>query len=113
MKGKSAWKCVAVATVVAIAAGVQDFAEAADAPFGFVWSQKRESLPRPSSAQVDANITVLLYEGATLPPLMKDTATVSLKLCERYGLQQVRWASRLFGLSAVWLFRHVQDWRRP
>ena len=99
MKGVSPWKCAAIAMIVAHAGGVPYLVEAAEAPFGFAWSQKRESLPRSSSMVADANIIELIYEGSTLPPPMKDTQIVTLKVCDRYGLQQVRWVSRIFSLS--------------
>ena len=34
-----------------------------------------------------------------LPAHMNDTETVTLKVCDRSGLQQVTWASRSFGLA--------------
>jgi hypothetical protein len=47
----------------------------------------------------DANIIELIYEGAALPPPAKDAQTIALKVCDRYGLQQVRWVSRAFSLA--------------
>ena len=85
--------------IVAHAGGIPYLVEAAEAPFGFAWSQNRESLPRSSSIVADANIIELVYEGSTLLPPMKDTQIVTLKVCDRYGLQQVRWVSRIFSLS--------------
>ena len=92
-------KCAAIVILAAYAAGMPCFIEAAEAPFGLVWSQKRESLPRSSSAITDANITELIYEGLALPPPAKDAQTIALKVCHRYGLQQVRWVSRPFSLA--------------
>jgi hypothetical protein len=93
------WKCAAMAIFATHATGMLCVVEAADAPFGLVWSQKRESLPRPSSAVADANIIELLYEGSSLPPPAKDAQTIALKVCDGYGLQQVRWVSRAFSLA--------------
>jgi hypothetical protein len=62
-------------------------AAAADAPWGFAWSQKRESLPRPSSVQVDANITLLLYEGATSPSTNEGHGND--KRCETHQYRQI------------------------
>jgi hypothetical protein len=101
MNGVSPWQCAAIAMIVAHAGGIPYFVEAAEAPFGFAWSQNRESLPRSSSMVADANIIELVYENSTLPPPMKDTQIIALKVCDHYGLQQVRWASRIFSLSEV------------
>jgi hypothetical protein len=90
-----------LALTVVLAVSNAHLARAADAPWGFAWSQKRESLPQPSSVRPDANITGLIYQGPTIPPQMKDTEVVVLSICEHYGLQQVRWVSRLFGRSAA------------
>jgi hypothetical protein len=92
-------KFAAIAILAAHAAGVPCLVKAAEAPFGLVWSQKRETLPRPSSAVADANIIELIYEGAALPPPAKDAQTIGLKVCDGYGLQQVRWVSRPFTLA--------------
>ncbi len=92
------WKCAAI-IFATHAAGMLCIVEAAEAPFGLVWSQKRESLPRPSSAVADANIIELIYEGSALPPPAKDAQTIALKVCDGHGLQQVRWVSRAFSLA--------------
>jgi len=95
----SSWKCAVIVILAAHAAGMPFCAEAAEAPFGLIWSQKRESLPQPSSAIADANIIELIYEGAALPSPAKDAQTIALKVCDGYGLQQVRWVSRRFSLA--------------
>jgi hypothetical protein len=94
-------KFALLAIIVATAAADPHFAKAADAPFGFAWFQERESLPGPSSELLDANITELTYERSRLPPPMTDTEIVALKVCEKYGLQQVRWVSRTFSRTAA------------
>jgi hypothetical protein len=69
-------------------------------------------VPLPQSP--DANISELIYEGSTLPPPMKDTQIVALKVCDRYGLQQVRWESRIFTLcAAVDKFWTISSTRLP
>jgi hypothetical protein len=50
------------------------------------WSQKRESLPRPSSMVANADIIELFYEASALPAPMKDTQIVKTKICDRYGV---------------------------
>jgi hypothetical protein len=99
MKRASVWTCMLSAAIIAHSATVAGPAAAADAPFGFAWSARPDSLPRPSSLVADANILVLIYEGATVPPAMKDTQIVTLSVCGRLGLQQVRWVSRILSLS--------------
>jgi hypothetical protein len=74
-------------------------AQAADAPFGFTWSQSKESLPDPSSVLVDANITRLTYLDSKLPPQNAEADAVILRLCDGHGLQQVRWLGRAYPLS--------------
>jgi len=97
---KRAFACLLSAAIVAHAAAFAGPAAAAEAPFGFAWSARPDSLPRASSMVADANFLVLVYEGATVPPAMKDTQAVALSVCGRHGLQQVRWVSRIFSLSA-------------
>jgi hypothetical protein len=94
-------KVALLSIIVATAAADPPFAKAADAPFGFAWFQEREALPRPSSELSDANITELTYERSRLPPPMTDTEIVALKVCKKYGLQQVRWVSRIFDRIAA------------
>jgi hypothetical protein len=74
-------------------------AQAVNAPFGFIWSQGKESLPAPSSIIVDANITRLTYRDSKLPPQIADTEAVVLRLCDGHGLQQIRWLGRAYPLS--------------
>jgi hypothetical protein len=100
MNRASVRQCSLVAAVAVITAYLTPPAHAAEAPFGFAWTQSRDSLPRPSSTVADANIAVLVYEGAALPTAMKDTELVALRIYRRQGLQQVRWVSRIFSLSA-------------
>jgi hypothetical protein len=89
-----AWITVTVFTTIALNVSAMHLAAAADAPYGFAWSQARESLPQPSYAISDANVTQLIYQGPDLPRAMKDTDAVALTICEGHGLQQVRWVSR-------------------
>jgi hypothetical protein len=103
-----AWTSVLVVVIVACCAADTD--AAAEAPFGFAWFQPRGTLPRPSSTVADANITQLTYEGSNLPPSMKETETVALKVCEGIGLQQVKWVSRPYTrVAAVDKFLDIYD----
>jgi hypothetical protein len=74
-------------------------AQEADVPYGFAWSQTRESLPDPSSVIVDANITRLTYQGQKLPPNVSDADALVLRLCDGHGLQQVRWLGHTYPLA--------------
>jgi len=81
----------------------------ADAPWGFAWSQQRDSLPPPSFVRPDGNVK-LIYEGPSLPAQMPDTEIVLLFVCELYGLQQVRWVSRAFSRqTAIEKFLDIYD----
>jgi hypothetical protein len=96
---RSLRKVLAATVVATYMAGPPYSAQTAEAPFGLVWFQKQETLPHPSSMENDGNIVVLTYEGSSLPSFMKDAASVIMKVCQRQGLQQVRWFSRTFSLS--------------
>jgi len=72
---------------------------AADAPFGFSWSQGADAMPKPSSTANDSNYTVLTYQGAQLPKSATQTEVVTAKVCDGVGLQQVRWYSHPYALS--------------
>lgn len=92
---RHAWRVAARAMFIGLTF-IAPIAGAAEAPFGFKWSQSAESLPRPSSAIAEANMVVIFYDGSVLPTKMKDTGGVILKVCKNLGLQQVRWVSRSF-----------------
>ena len=100
MKRAFAWSWVFLALASVPASVVACRAGAVEAPFGFFWSQDRDTLPDPSSVLADENMSVLVYQDTGLPPGMRDTDSVSLIVCENFGLQQVRWVSRIFSLSA-------------
>lgn len=64
---KSVWNCAIGAFAVLAAFCLSQNVQAADdAPFGFTWSQSKESLPDPSFVIVDA-IRRLTYRNSKLP----------------------------------------------
>ena len=67
----------ATAAVVLIAwLAVAPQAKAADAPFGFAWSQSADALPPPSTTAADGNIMELTYRPPHLPPQATETDSV-------------------------------------
>jgi hypothetical protein len=97
---KSVCNCVIGAMAVLAALGLSQNVRAADdAPYGFTWSQSKESLPDPSSVIVDANITRLTYRDSKLPRQIADADALVLRLCDGRGMQQVRWLGRAYPLS--------------
>jgi hypothetical protein len=90
-----------VAVVVLQLSGLSNFAHAADAPYGFKWSQEAEALPKPSASNADTNIKELTYRDSRLPAQSTDTETVIVEVCDGFGLQQVRSISHSFTLSAA------------
>jgi hypothetical protein len=63
MKRAFAWTWVFLAPASVPASVVAGRADAAEAPFGFFWSQDRDTLPDPSSVFADEN---MLVRGGTL-----------------------------------------------
>jgi hypothetical protein len=84
-----------------VSGGVLNFSARAldlSAPFGLSWGL--DKLPSPSSATKHANIMVLVYRGDRLPSgELRDTEEIVLQVCEKEGLQQVIWISRLLSTS--------------
>lgn len=70
-----------------------DPAIAQDAPYGLSWGPV-DKIPRPSTAEREANITALVYRGDTLPTGTADTSEIVLEVCANEGLQSVIWVSR-------------------
>jgi hypothetical protein len=68
------------------------------APFGLSWGA--DKLPNPSLATRHDNITLLIYRDDRLPSgELRDTQEIVLQVCEKEGLQQVIWISRLLSSS--------------
>lgn len=66
---------------------------AQDAPYGLSWGPL-DKVPRPSTADREANITALIYRGDRLPSGTPDTSEIVLEVCANEGLQNVIWVSR-------------------
>ena len=76
-------------------------ARAADqsAPFGFSWGPV-DSVPTPSLASREDNVTLLMYRRDRLPSdELRDTKEIVLEICKKEGLQQIVWISRLLSAS--------------
>jgi hypothetical protein len=76
-------------------------ARAADqsAPFGFSWGPV-DSVPTPSLASREDNVTLLMYRRDRLPSdELRDTEEIVLEICKKEGLQQIVWISRLLSAS--------------
>jgi hypothetical protein len=80
-------------TFAAVLATQSPRGSAQDAPFGFHWGDR--SLPKPSEMLQEKNITALLYRRDMIPEQIRDAEEVILKVCDKEGLQQVIWVSRL------------------
>lgn len=85
-------------SVLAIGVGLSIFSHtssAQEAPFGFSWGPV-DRIPRPSLVRREENITLLMYQNERLPANLTDTEEIVLEVCQKEGLQQVAWVSRLF-----------------
>jgi hypothetical protein len=69
--------------------------QAVEAPFGLSWGPVT-TVPKPSMADREANITALFYFHGQPPASGPDTQQVVLEICRDEGLQQVIWVSRNF-----------------
>ncbi|MEE7439923.1 threonyl-trna synthetase [Methylobacterium oryzae] len=65
-------------------------AKSTDAPFGLSWGPMAE-VPRPVTAEREANLTALHYTRGLWPATGPGTAEVVLVVCRDEGLQQVVW----------------------
>lgn len=70
-------------------------ADADKAPFGLSWGPVT-SVPRPSMADREGNVTALFYFHGQAPASGPDTQQVVLEVCRDEGLQQVIWVSQPF-----------------
>jgi hypothetical protein len=70
-------------------------ADADKAPFGLSWGPVT-SVPRPSMADREGNVTALFYFDGQAPASGPDTQQVVLEVCRDEGLQQVIWVSQPF-----------------
>ena len=70
------------------------------APFGLSWGPV-DTVPRPSSAAREDNVTLLMYRGDRLPSEARDTEEVVLEICKKEGLQQIVWISRFLSDSEM------------
>jgi hypothetical protein len=69
------------------------------APFGFSWGPV-DKVSTPSLATRHANITLLIYRRDRLPSdELRDTEEIVLQVCEKEGLQQIIWISKLLSAS--------------
>ncbi|ACS40426.1 MULTISPECIES: hypothetical protein [Methylobacteriaceae] len=84
----------ALATAFLGAAGIPG-ALAGEAPFGLRWGPLT-SVPKPSMADREGNVTALFYFQGRAPASGPDTEQVVLEVCGDEGLQQVIWFSRPF-----------------
>ena len=90
LKAKGLGRYVAFAALLLVSV---EPATAQDAPYGLSWGPV-DKIPRPSTAEREANITALVYRGDTLPTGTADTSEIVLELCANEGLQSVIWVSR-------------------
>ena len=88
-----------LAVLLLASLGVAPQAGAADAPFGFAWSEGADSLPPPSTTDVDGNIKELTYRPPHLPPQATETDIVIARVCDKFGLQQVEWFSHAYAFA--------------
>ena len=88
--------------VVLVAASLLSFSSGAldkSAPFGFSWGPV-DTVPAPSLASRESNITPLTYYRDRLPPNeLRDTEKIVLEVCKTEGLQQIVWISRILSAS--------------
>lgn len=71
------------------------FAQPAEAPFGLSWGPVT-TVPKPSMADREANITALFYFHGQPPASGPGTQQVILEICRDEGLQQVIWVGQPF-----------------
>jgi len=88
-----------LAVLLLASLGVAPQAGAADAPFGFAWSEAASDLPKPSASDLDGNITELTYRPPHLPAPATETDTVIARVCDKLGLQQVEWESHAYAFA--------------
>ncbi|AWB26127.1 threonyl-trna synthetase (plasmid) [Methylobacterium currus] len=81
-------------------AGAVSGAPAGDAPFGLAWGPLT-SVPRPSMADREGNVTALFYVHGQPPASGSDTQQIVLEVCQEEGLQQVIWLSRPFAEAEI------------
>lgn len=87
---------------------------AQDAPFGFAWGSV-DKIPKPWTAQREANITSLFYDRSSSFAAAPDTDQVIVEICRTEGLQEVIWVSRHFSpdeLSRKFQLAHLQGIER-
>ena len=83
---------LAALTATAVTGSAGAFGEA---PYGLSWGPLT-SIPKPSLANREDNVTLLMYRNDRLPSGAVDTEELVLEVCEKEGLQQIVWISRLF-----------------